>query len=710
MNTGKFVLVFFFICFLFFPFLSFAQEGARGLETRYPSIEGLTEPPQTVKSSLPKTVRYVFEMMIGLSAALCFVAVFTAGVKMAISAGDPKARMDARKDIEQVLLGVLIIFGSYLISKTINPEFVNPEVKLEALSGITVYEDTLCQFAEDNEEMDGKDRLISSNANLEGSIGFEPHCIQFENTDDELTLILYNEPDFKDRIFNLPARVGQAGFSEGIGSILFLWHYPGIYLCSGEYEEEEGEWLCNGDEKLYPYSTNLLGQDIKNNLGGLKIEEVIESTIKTFSECDNMGGIIRGQECIHPYGVVLHEKADNSGRCEVIDPTGLSEEEFMYFADDLEGRNPTFSDRQMPSEGQACDPEEEGKIWCSGGSYYLICMETALEGEPLRWVRDMCPPEMECCGESDRCQGLACLEPGATPEEFPLDGKEPAFNLKNTSSITVFSPKEETRIVGGVYFCEEPDPDITREPRCYGPYQKIRGNLGESVTDERTGESLEALPNAKRCAAQWTGIGNGISSIVIKGNFLAVLFDKEDFKGECEVFDKSDSNLTNNPIGGCCESVAGIGRTDCTSSVIVLPTHGEKELRGRVPSTVPSCKDQCEEDYMTCNDTYTGYKICGNYDRDPCLDWPEEYTICTEGSCVLNPDHPCGIGGAICTAGETACVGDLTMYAMCVEEEGETRWVQRACPTDCQCYDGEDTDLRVPCEGEGPCWWAQTLP
>lgn len=703
------VLVF---LFLISPLPSLSQQGARELETRYPSIQGLTEPPQTVKSSLPRTVRYVFEAMIALSGVLCFVAIFSAGVRMALSTGNPKARRDARKDIEQVLLGVIIIFSSYLLSKTINPEFVNPDISIQALSGVTFYEDTVCRFAENNEEMDGKVTLTSSEDDFEGSYGFEPHCVQFENREEDLTLLLYNEPDFEDRIFVLHAQTGRAGFSRGVGSVRFLWRYPGVYLCTEEYEEEENEWLCNGKEKLYPYSTNLLGQDLKNNLGGLKIEEVIASNIKTFRECDDLGGVIRRRDCIHPYGVVLHEKADNSGRCEVLDPTGLAEEEFMAFAKDLEGNNPTFSDQRMPTEGETCEPEEEGKVWCVGSNYYLVCApDTNLSGSPLLWMRERCPEDTECCGGLERCQGEACLEPDTVPEEFPQDGKEVAFPLRNTSSITVFSPQENPRLAGGVYFCEEPDPDITWEATCYGPYQKIRGTLGESVTDKYTGESLEALPNAKRCAAEWTGLGNGISSLVIRGNFLAVLFSEDDFKGECEVFDKSDSNLIDNPIGGCCESIAGIGRTDCASSVIVLPTYGEEDLQGIVPSTVPSCRDQCQKDYMTCNDSYTGYKICGDYDQDPCLDWPEEYTMCLEGRCVLDPDHPCGIGGAVCTAGETKCVIDPTMYAVCIEEEdGDTIWDQRPCPPDCRCYDGESSDLLIPCEGEGPCYWAETLP
>jgi len=38
----------------------------------------------------------------------------------------------------------------------------------------------------------------------------------------------------------------------------------------------------------------------------------------------------------------------------------------------------------------------------------------------------------------------------------------------------------------------------------------------------------------------------------------------------------------------------------------------------------------------------TGYRICGNYDNDPCLEWSEiftcpEGTTCVNGSCEIVP-------------------------------------------------------------------------
>jgi len=62
-----------------------------------------------------------------------------------------------------------------------------------------------------------------------------------------------------------------------------------------------------------------------------------------------------------------------------------------------------------------------------------------------------------------------------------------------------------------------------------------------------------------------SGSNDKISSIEMDGNYVAILFDNNDYKGKCEVFVGSDPDLRNNPIGQC----GWLGRSDCLSSFII---------------------------------------------------------------------------------------------------------------------------------------------
>ncbi|MDO8664673.1 MAG: hypothetical protein Q7K44_03985 [Candidatus Liptonbacteria bacterium] len=77
---------------------------------------------------------YQFSLIAGVFLA---VGVITwAGLKYALAAGNPSGQSDARDQILQALLGLILLFGAYLILFTINPNLVN--LKLETLSSVSV--------------------------------------------------------------------------------------------------------------------------------------------------------------------------------------------------------------------------------------------------------------------------------------------------------------------------------------------------------------------------------------------------------------------------------------------------------------------------------------------------------------------------------------------------------------------------------------------
>ena len=77
--------------------------------------------------------------------------------------------------------------------------------------------------------------------------------------------------------------------------------------------------------------------------------------------------------------------------------------------------------------------------------------------------------------------------------------------------------------------------------------------------------------------------GDSVSEVEIVGNYMAVLFEHNNFRGKCAVFTKSDDNLADDPIGKCgfssygdCFCIPVINwcipcEGPCTSSFMVFP-------------------------------------------------------------------------------------------------------------------------------------------
>lgn len=117
-----------------------------------------------------------------------------------------------------------------------------------------------------------------------------------------------------------------------------------------------------------------------------------------------------------------------------------------------------------------------------------------------------------------------------------------------SSSVTTFI--RGLSVPGGVWLCEETN---AKREDCFGPYKQ---------------ESVEFVVSK--------AISNdSISSIIIDGPYMAVLFDggqANPFKGVCEVFSQSDPNFRDNPIGRCGTIQLGNwGIENCLSSFKTFP-------------------------------------------------------------------------------------------------------------------------------------------
>lgn len=101
----------------------------RELEADYPSIFGTEIVPQTVEgTTLPDYIQYVFTFALSIAALAALIVLVYGGTKYLTSAGSPSQMADAKDQIFSGLLGLVILFSSYLILNTINPQLTVFEI------------------------------------------------------------------------------------------------------------------------------------------------------------------------------------------------------------------------------------------------------------------------------------------------------------------------------------------------------------------------------------------------------------------------------------------------------------------------------------------------------------------------------------------------------------------------------------------------------
>lgn len=105
---------------LIFISANFTFVQGRELEVEYPEIGGyeITQ----ITTSIPEYVRYIYFAIIGLSGLIALIVLVWAGFNYLISTGIPEKIKTAREQIAAAILGLIILFCSWLIVNTINPQ------------------------------------------------------------------------------------------------------------------------------------------------------------------------------------------------------------------------------------------------------------------------------------------------------------------------------------------------------------------------------------------------------------------------------------------------------------------------------------------------------------------------------------------------------------------------------------------------------------
>ncbi len=115
-----------------------ARIFAQDLNVSYPSIPGASRPESTT-TPIVLYLKYIYNLAIAIAGIILFVSLIRGGLSYFSSGGNPAKMKRAKEQMQNSLLGVLIIFSSYLILNTINPELVIfPTFNIQSPSSIPV--------------------------------------------------------------------------------------------------------------------------------------------------------------------------------------------------------------------------------------------------------------------------------------------------------------------------------------------------------------------------------------------------------------------------------------------------------------------------------------------------------------------------------------------------------------------------------------------
>jgi len=103
-------------------FFSFLPQAQALQVSNYPSFFNIGAATST---SLTGLVSTLFTFLLTIAGLAAFVMVVVGGIKYLTSAGSPSSTGDAKDQITSALLGLVIIFASWMILNTINPELVD---------------------------------------------------------------------------------------------------------------------------------------------------------------------------------------------------------------------------------------------------------------------------------------------------------------------------------------------------------------------------------------------------------------------------------------------------------------------------------------------------------------------------------------------------------------------------------------------------------
>jgi len=279
---------------------------AASTEIIYPEITSGIIAPTTTRTLLPVYVKYLFTTLVALSGIIAFGSGAYAGVRIAMSAGDPSAFSEAKEQMLAAALGIAFTLGAIVILNTVDPQIVTVRPYNEMELGIMLDTDPNCDHANElatnpaklNELNQYIMRITKSNPDLGG---FNAQCLRFispPNSPGTLEVKIFSNTNYSGLIgtaYNNDANANATvtGIATPPKSISFVWKIAGVYLIK-----------ATNEERYLPSSTGTLGNDFSDAVTKIRFRSTTDPT-----------------NPIH-FGVVLHDNDNWAGKCRVYATNG----------------------------------------------------------------------------------------------------------------------------------------------------------------------------------------------------------------------------------------------------------------------------------------------------------------------------------------------------------------------------------------------------
>ena len=129
------------LLFLLLLFFLLGADFVFALEITYPRVPGAAPPQDFLTTAPPEDVlslyaKYLVNLCIWAGGILALAGLIYGGILYLISTGKPDRMVLAKSQISAAFFGLLLLLSSFLILKTLSPQFIN--LKIPALQPITV--------------------------------------------------------------------------------------------------------------------------------------------------------------------------------------------------------------------------------------------------------------------------------------------------------------------------------------------------------------------------------------------------------------------------------------------------------------------------------------------------------------------------------------------------------------------------------------------
>jgi len=224
------------------------QEEEQGFEIKYPEFGGVLIEKGT-EDILPNYVKYIFNFAIGISGLIAFGSLIYGASHYLTSVDSPSAMSEAKDRIFSALLGIVILFSSFLILTTINPELKILQVEYKKPEGIVIgpFDSPGVYLLGDNYDSD-YDKAPSG---IKGDCVEENHCLHLVNSKEDLGGNLSNK-------VSRVKLVQKTALERAYRVILF--NYDGYQGDCALYATEESSTIPFGANSAWVFKEDMSGQ------------------------------------------------------------------------------------------------------------------------------------------------------------------------------------------------------------------------------------------------------------------------------------------------------------------------------------------------------------------------------------------------------------------------------------------------------------------